>query len=258
MLNRHVAFYLFNLDEYDYLLNEQELFSTKEERVKSELYISPKSKHKLISYMIRRIVLAKALECDPLAIKYIYNEFGKPYIDDNKIYFNVSHTQNWFVIGLSLFKELGIDIEVVKYILKMNSFINSFCTKSEKSHILSQIGMDKELFIHLNWCLKESFIKAQGKGLDEDFKKLSFKEIFDENGNKDEYAMETMIWKKNNQTVERIFSSYVIYEGEVTIPIAISVRITEQCPNEDIDNEFCYRVNPDLNDAKFLPTDYDD
>ena len=43
-----------------------------------------------------------------------YNNFNKPYIKDNPIYFNISHSNKYIAI-IICDKECGIDIEYVDY-----------------------------------------------------------------------------------------------------------------------------------------------
>jgi 4'-phosphopantetheinyl transferase len=239
-------------------LGKKEVYSTKEERENVKRYTSPQNRYKLISYMIRRIVLAKVLECDPLDIKYSYNEFGKPYEEKNRIYFNVSHTKNWFIIGLSLTKEIGIDAEVVQYIPKMNSFINSFSTKEEKNYLLSNKGLERDIATHLNWCLKESCVKAQGNGFEEDLKQLNMKIDLNNKVKIDDYDMQTIMWYKDNKKIEGLFSYYELYKQEVNMTIAISIKLTDKCDSKDAVHEFYYLLNPDFNTSQFILTSYGD
>lgn len=92
------------------------------------------------------------------------NKYGKPYIKDiENFYFNISHSGNYVVIGVSE-KEIGIDIERkdrVDY-----RIAERFFSKKEVRDIFScsseQDRIDKFYQI---WTLKESYVKALGKGL---------------------------------------------------------------------------------------------
>lgn len=91
------------------------------------------------------------------------NEYGKLFIENNKKFqFNISHSGKWVICG-TCSEEIGVDVEEVrdielpifKYILNQNEIDNM-----NKLNIQEQ----KKLFFK-TWTIKESYIKAVGKGL---------------------------------------------------------------------------------------------
>lgn len=93
-----------------------------------------------------------------------YNENGKPYLADGQgIYFNLSHSGEYVACAVSG-EEVGCDIEMISG-QKMD-IARRFFSPSEYELLLSEKTEQKkrELFFRL-WTLKESFIKAVGKGL---------------------------------------------------------------------------------------------
>jgi 4'-phosphopantetheinyl transferase len=84
-----------------------------------------------------------------------YNEYGKPYIKNNPLYFNISHSNNITVIAISD-KEIGIDIEHITF---KKNIIDKICTEEEKLLINNAHGFTKL------WVKKESYIKYLGTGL---------------------------------------------------------------------------------------------
>lgn len=86
----------------------------------------------------------------------IYNEYGKPYLKNNELYFNISHSGIYTILGISD-KEIGVDIEEVKEI-KPN-LIDKVCNEEEKKLI-----KNNEDFT-LIWVKKESYVKYLGIGL---------------------------------------------------------------------------------------------
>lgn len=91
------------------------------------------------------------------------NEFGKPIlISPNGIHFNISHSGD-YVVCVTDEKAVGIDIEVIKPI--DFNIAERFFSEDE---YLSLINQPKELqtrYFYMIWTLKESYIKAEGKGL---------------------------------------------------------------------------------------------
>lgn len=86
----------------------------------------------------------------------IYNEYGKPYLRNNELYFNLSHSGKYIVCAVSNY-EVGIDIEKIRP--KSDLVINKCFTKEEQN-----IVYDDNTFTHI-WTLKESYIKQIGTGL---------------------------------------------------------------------------------------------
>ena len=83
------------------------------------------------------------------------NEYGKPY-KENGIYFNISHSHNYCIIGVANF-DLGVDIEFVKP-----------RTKGLEKMVLSEeelkYNVDLRTFYKM-WTNKESLVKCMGTGI---------------------------------------------------------------------------------------------
>lgn len=92
------------------------------------------------------------------------NEYGKPFLDnyDDDVYFNISHSGKWLVCCIDFF-QVGIDIEATKHI-NMCLAERVFSKNEFESLILRNIFEREDFFFEL-WTLKESYIKAVGKGL---------------------------------------------------------------------------------------------
>jgi len=242
--------YLFNLKKYFYLLEEKETYSTYEERLESEKYRSPKNVYKLLSYMLRRVVLSKTLKCDPLDIKYKYNMFKKPYDIDDRIFFNVSHTENWFVMGLSQENEIGVDAESVKYIPKMNSFMDSICTLKEKKYIQHYQGKEKEQLLITLWSLKESYIKAHVREIQLNFKDIEYTIINDHAPPK---GLPPIIWHEKSKLTNRIVSNFFTYQDDISFVVSVSVNLPEDSLEKDIAIMLHKEVNPSLSSIINIP-----
>lgn len=113
-------------------------------------------------------VLARYAICTRTGVKnkdlsFVTNEYGKPtLLEPNEIHFNISHSTNWVVCAIDN-KVVGVDVEVIKPI--DFNIAERFFSKGE---YLSLINQPKELqtkYFYMLWTLKESYIKAEGKGL---------------------------------------------------------------------------------------------
>lgn len=99
----------------------------------------------------------------PENVKYRYNEFGKPLLDNQaEIYFNLSHAGDWVMCGVSD-QSIGIDVEGgAKAFMTITK---RFFTQNEYKYLENIPVCDQIDAFHTIWTLKESYIKCIGKGL---------------------------------------------------------------------------------------------
>lgn len=116
----------------------------------------------ILSGIFLQYCLGKKLDILPQnttkELKLLYNEHGKPYLRNNKYYFNLSHSGGYVVLALSD-TEVGIDIERLRE--KRTNVAKRFFCKEEYENILSS---DKKFLEY--WTMKEAFVKCCGSGLD--------------------------------------------------------------------------------------------
>lgn len=94
---------------------------------------------------------------------YQYNKYGKPSLADQEgIYFNISHSGNWVLCGVSVVP-IGVDVEGGD--LEVMSIAKRFFTREEYAYIQSQKPSDQKDIFYKLWTLKESYVKCIGKGL---------------------------------------------------------------------------------------------
>lgn len=110
--------------------------------------------------ILSSLLLDKALKKHDLSerdMKYTFNAYGKPYFANAEdLHFSISHSGEYAMVVLSD-KEIGCDIQQIKNINL--SIADRFFTAEERKYVKCT-----ENFFRI-WTLKESFIKAIGKGL---------------------------------------------------------------------------------------------
>lgn len=89
----------------------------------------------------------------------IYNEYNKPYLKNENIYFNISHDNGTTVLVISD-KKIGVDLEY--YIFK-ESVVRKYFTNNEQNEILN--SANKEYDFTRIWVMKEAFVKMKGIGI---------------------------------------------------------------------------------------------
>ena len=129
------------------------------------------------------------------------NEFNKPYIIGEDVFFNISHSKDYIVCSISN-SHIGVDVEYIGRI-KENA-LNSF-SNDEKSLLFDYSFKEKTELFYVLWTLKESFVKNLGFGFTMDIDGFSLIDVLTFKTNK--------IMYKNNIYyfyTEKIFGNYII------------------------------------------------
>lgn len=98
---------------------------------------------------------------NPESSVILYNEYGKPYIE-NKPCFNISHSGDYVIMAAGE-KPMGIDIE--KNTKNTRDYLRIAKTAfhpAEFEFLKNSSNLEEDFFVL--WTLKESFMKAQGRG----------------------------------------------------------------------------------------------
>ena len=109
------------------------------------------------SHDLLKKILKEEYSIDSFTI--IKNEFGKPYLKDNQLYFSISHDIDTCAIAISS-SEIGIDLEYLNYNERV---INKYFYDAEKE-IMAKSNNLKYDFTKI-WVKKEAYLKMKGTGL---------------------------------------------------------------------------------------------
>ncbi len=117
----------------------------------------------VVGEVLIRFILSEACLINCNEVSFTYNEYGKPYIiNQSGIEFNLSHSCN-YAAGAIDTMPIGIDIERIKEIDL--SIAKYFFSSQEYSDLISFDQFTQLNYFYDLWTLKESYIKAKGKGL---------------------------------------------------------------------------------------------
>lgn len=136
---------------------------------KAQRFYKEIDRNRFIIYRsILKLVLGAYTKLDVKNIYLDYDFNKKPYLASHPwLHFNISHSENFAAIAISR-KKVGIDIEYLSEDFKFTNLLPDIFDDNEKSII--QNATDKKNTFYTLWTRKESFVKALGKGIDEDFK----------------------------------------------------------------------------------------
>lgn len=118
----------------------------------------------LVAHSVLRRILGEELKTDPRGIFFETGKFGKPYIPQSRLKFNLSHSGDWVWIAVCDDFEIGVDIEQMKEIdasALMRRFGSS--EEAERFSMLSKHQHQKAFFTW--WTRKEAYLKGAGSGL---------------------------------------------------------------------------------------------
>ncbi len=136
--------------------------SEKQERIR-KFAKSGDIKRVLMADVLVRYVIAEELKISNEKIEFGVNKYGKPFLKGNRnFHFNVSHSGDWIVCAADN-KPVGIDVEKIGPVeLEIAA---QFFSDEEYKMLIAKSPEDRQNFFFDLWTLKESYIKAIGKGL---------------------------------------------------------------------------------------------
>lgn len=137
-----------------------------DEKTRAErFYFDKHRNHYVAARSQMRKILGFYLNIDNEKIIFSYNEFGKPFLDNEAIHFNLSHSHNLALFAVNLRYELGIDIEWMHRKTNLLEIGERFFSANEYAELKSlPAELQRQGFFNC-WTRKESYIKARGKGL---------------------------------------------------------------------------------------------
>ncbi|MCD6047204.1 MAG: hetI [Gammaproteobacteria bacterium] len=156
-------FSVHNASDYYSLLSE-------EEQLKAQKKAFPQLQDEaILSLGLRRAILAKHLSQSAKELVFSFAENQKPILV-NGPYFNVSHSQDYWVIAIADQGPIGIDIEDKNRPVNFLEIAKRFFAPEEYA-FLAAAAEPKEMFWRY-WTAKEALVKASGKGIVEGIDKI--------------------------------------------------------------------------------------
>jgi 4'-phosphopantetheinyl transferase len=152
-----------NLDRQQ--INEFSQFLTSQECQRAAKFINPIHGDRwIVARGYLRQILSQYLDLTPVEIVFSYGAQGKPAIEGNELQFNLSHSGNRAVYGISAKQPVGIDLEHIHPIAAAE-LVNRFFSATEQAifHLIPA-NLQQAAFFHA-WTQKEAYLKACGTGL---------------------------------------------------------------------------------------------
>ncbi len=161
-----------NLTDNQYSEWYDQMDKTKKRRV-DRLKLSDSKKRTVVGDALARRAIYESCGIDKSKIKFYYSEKGKPFVRDVDLFFNISHSYDIVICGISD-ENIGVDIEKIRPITR--KLAEKVCKDDELYGIMDsngQINCDEFFKV---WTGKEAYFKFKGTGIT-DFKSIGVSQI---------------------------------------------------------------------------------
>jgi 4'-phosphopantetheinyl transferase len=122
--------------------------------------------HAFVRFVLERYTGTPAAE-----LKITRGHNKKPQLDmslGTPLHFNLSYRDDYALLAISTHNPVGVDIESVKKIDHISSFIGAYFSYEEKQKVLGFKNLyDRLAMVFSIWVMKEALIKAKSTGLSE-------------------------------------------------------------------------------------------
>lgn len=182
LLVNEVHIWRITLAEHSAQIAQYEAVLKPEEQARAYHYHFAKDQQRyMITRAVLRLLLGKYLQRDPQKIEFILNAHGKPHINDNELYFNVSHSGDYAMIAISK-QAVGVDLEKI---VDRDSFeIAERFFLAEEVVWLRQLKAQTDFYLpafYYLWAAKEAYCKLLGESIFNLIREISVSlpEVFD-------------------------------------------------------------------------------
>ncbi|MCP4271451.1 MAG: 4'-phosphopantetheinyl transferase superfamily protein [Gammaproteobacteria bacterium] len=177
ILNEHIQWMtcVLDSDKDIHLLSGLDMLSDEEKERAARFRFDKHRERYIRGRAFLRTTVADSLNIDGKDLELQTNEFDKPFIINNPLYFNLSHSSATAVLVISEKMSVGIDLEFVDRKVEVLQLAQTVFTASEVKRLENA---DEEKAKHLFfqfWTAKEAYLKMLGTGLSLSPKKLELR-----------------------------------------------------------------------------------
>jgi 4'-phosphopantetheinyl transferase len=137
-----------------------------DEQARAErFYFERDREHFIAARGLLRAILGGYLNRAPDRLSFCYSAHGKPSLAGDAIHFNMSHSHGVALYAVTLGREVGIDVEHIRFDVEVAEIAERFFSRREVAMLRRlPTEMQREAFFNC-WTRKEAYIKARGEGL---------------------------------------------------------------------------------------------
>ncbi len=165
----------------EWLLEDYRAILTDDERAQEQRFYFAKDRHQyLVTRALVRTTLSRYAAVAPADWRFTSNDYGRPAVaprgnvSDPGPEFNVSHTTGVILCAVGSCRALGVDVEDVRRHVGYREVMNRCLSVSEIEDLGTRSPLDRPERFFEYWTLKESYVKAVGRGLSIPLDQISF------------------------------------------------------------------------------------
>ncbi len=157
----------------------RELLSAAEKEQEPRFYFARDRRRYLVTRALVRTVLSRYVSIHPKEWIFSTNAYGRPGIEnaqarDACLSFNISHTHSLIVLGVTMRRALGVDVENVRAREVSIQVADRYFAPQEVAALTATPPNQQQYRFFEYWTFKEAYIKARGMGLSLPLDKFSF------------------------------------------------------------------------------------
>ena len=142
----------------------QRLLSAEELQRANQLRFDRDRRRFVVSHGLLRLILSGYSDVDSHKLQFNQGPHGKPALSTGSE-FNLSHSNELALIGITTTAPLGVDVEFVREVGDAEGIARRFLSKSEQADLLGLPRDQWPAAFFSCWTRKESYLKALGYGL---------------------------------------------------------------------------------------------
>ena len=153
---------------------------SEDEKAKANRFRFAKDKRRfVVARGVLRTLLATQFAQSPSQVQFCYGEYGKPKLSRSgeacDFHFNLSHSQELALCVLGKKRTVGVDVEYLKGIKRLDGMMERCLTPMELAEVRSHSeSQHLEAFLQ-RWTCKEAYLKAIGLGLTQSMQSVEVK-----------------------------------------------------------------------------------
>ena len=143
-----------------------------DERLRVERFYFERDRKRFIAGRgILRTILGCYLGIEPSHLQFCYSPLGKPTLAEtsggSSLRFNLTHSQGLALYAITYEREVGVDLERIRFIAEAEQIIDLYFSAREKVVFHALATHEKREALFTWWTRKEAYLKASGEGLTE-------------------------------------------------------------------------------------------
>ncbi|MEZ5499024.1 MAG: 4'-phosphopantetheinyl transferase superfamily protein [Steroidobacteraceae bacterium] len=123
-----------------------------------------------------RVILGRATDTDPERVRLLAGANQRPGLADlprSRLDFNVSHSEEILLIGLSHGMQLGVDVEILRKVEMAHALAREHYSAYEALQLREAATQERDRVFLGVWVRKEACVKASGVGITADLRSFT-------------------------------------------------------------------------------------